>query len=78
MGLCFMRNIFRSGRYKNGVTVVEKTHKNFTSMGSLTCKNVSKCKEYVAVSIDICPRQIPMHLGIKLKVTPHDTPGCIR
>ncbi len=35
-------------------------------------------KEYVAVSIDICPWQNPMRLGIKLKVTPCDTPGCIQ
>ena len=35
-------------------------------------------KEYVAGSINICPWQNPMWLGIKLKVTPRDTPGCIR
>ncbi len=35
-------------------------------------------KECVAVSINICPWQNPMRLGIKLKVTPLDTPGCIR
>ncbi len=29
-------------------------------------------KEYVAVSIDICPWQNSMRLGIKLKVTPCD------
>ena len=39
---------------------------------------IIKLKEYVAVSIDICPWQNPMRLGIKLKVTPCDTLGCIR
>ncbi len=34
-------------------------------------------KEYVAVSINIYPWQNPMRLGIKVKVTPYDTPGCI-
>ncbi len=34
-------------------------------------------KEYDAVPINICPWQNPMRLGIKLKVTSCDTPGCI-
>ncbi len=35
-------------------------------------------KEYVSVSIDICPWQNPMQFGIKLKVTPCDTPGRVK
>ncbi len=35
-------------------------------------------KEYVAFFINIGPWQDPMQFGIKSKVTPCDTPGCIR
>ncbi len=34
-------------------------------------------KEYVSFSINICPWQYPVLLGITVKVQPCDTPGCI-
>ena len=34
--------------------------------------------EYVAVSLNICPWQDPMQLGVKLKITPCNLPGCRR
>ncbi len=43
-----------------------------------TVKVIQTTQEYVAVSIYICPWQISMRLGIKVKVTPCDTPGYIQ
>ncbi len=33
-------------------------------------------EEYVSISINICPWQDPMQMGIKVTGTPCDTPGC--
>ena len=41
-------------------------------------KYASNQQEYVAVSINICRWQNPLQLGIKLKVSPCNTTGCIR